>query len=147
MTASTSMLILEHESRRLGELWRSQGEEFLEEQAEIILADVTRLRETYLAGLAAAEAPKVTRSAGTTVIDLRDEDVSGMACSREGHSNIAAVTRCVRCRNVYCASDVVAPEALRGKAICTECALAVAGVHHKRPRPLVAPGRPGRPVS
>ena len=45
MPANAGDIYLEHESRRLGMLWRSQGEEFLQEQAEIIVADVNRLRE------------------------------------------------------------------------------------------------------
>jgi hypothetical protein len=143
MAAKATIIHLEHQSRRLGVLWRSQGEEFLEEQAEIINADIDRLRSSYVSGLRARQA----RTA--PIIDLRDDDVAGMACSRDGHGHIEATARCARCtrcRNAFCDSDVVRPEPMHGDPVCTECALALAGVHHKRARPLVAPGRPGRSV-
>jgi len=140
MPANASKIFLEHESLRLGMLWRSQGEEFLREQAEIITADVNRLRDLYVAGLG-VQAPSRAKAA---VIDLRGEDVSMMGCSRDGHVFVKAAARCSRCRNVFCEDDIVRPKRMRGDAICTECALVMAGVNHNRLRPLVAPGRPGR---
>jgi hypothetical protein len=134
MPAVEDVIQMEYESsERLGVLWRSQGKEFLEEQAAAVLADVERLRESYL-----------ERAEETAVIDLRDWDVTGLACSRVTHGNIAAATRCRNCRQAFCESCVVHPDATDAEALCTECALVLGGVHHKRSRPLVAPGRSGR---
>jgi hypothetical protein len=134
MPAVEEVIHMEYQSsHRLGVLWRSQGQKFLDGQAAAIIDDVDRLRESYV---------KTADQGG--VIDLRDWDVTGMVCSREDHSNVAAATRCTSCRLAYCASCVVRPEATNGEALCTECALILGGIHHKRSRPLVAPGRPGR---
>ena len=136
MPAVEDVIQMEYESsERLGVLWRSQGKEFLEEQAAAVLADVEVLRESYL-----------ERTEAAAVIDLRDWDVTGQACTRATHGDIAAATRCRNCRQAFCESCVVRPEANHGEALCTECALVLGGVHHKRSRPLVAPGRSGRPI-
>jgi hypothetical protein len=138
MPAVEDVIAMEYESsERLGVLWRSQGEAFLEEQAAAVLADVDRLRSSYMKGLEARD---------VDVIDLRDWDVTGVACSREGHGDVEAVVRCTNCRGSVCAQCVVRPEATHGEALCTECALVLGGVHHKRARPVVAPGRPGLPI-
>jgi hypothetical protein len=120
-------------SERLGQLWRSQGQAFLDAQAAELIDDVARLREVY-----------VQRQEEPVIIDLRGEDVAGMACSREGHGAIEAAARCRNCRRPFCASCVVRPDGATGEALCTECALVLGGIHHKRSRPLVAAGRPGR---
>ena len=147
--SATTNVYPEHESRRLGELWRSQGEQFLEEHAETLRADIDRLRDAYVARVTVEKTPARTAdrpARGAPVIDLRNADVSGLACSRDGHGHVEAIGRCIRCRNAFCATDLVPPGATRGGPLCTECALVVAGVHHTRSRPLTAPGRPGRGV-
>src|SRR4051812_5565248 len=132
-----------HPYARVGELWRSQGKAFLDAQAEILIADVDRLRESYLARHVVVQpipGSKARRNP-TTIIDLRDGDVGDVACNKEGHSNRVASARCVKCRYVYCAHCIVRPEAMDGAPICTQCALALTGVSHKRARPLTTPGR------
>jgi hypothetical protein len=135
MPATDDVIHSQDDSERLGTLWRSQGEAFLEEHAAALIADVDRLRQAFVAGLAVAAPP-------APLIDLRDDGVAGMACSR--HGNVSATARCIRCRSTFCAECIVQPEATHGEPLCTECALVAGGVHHKRARPLVAPGRPGR---
>jgi hypothetical protein len=149
---AAEVIHLETQSERLGRLWRSQGEDFLAAQAAELIADVDRLRETYVAHAKHVRPsrrppqplplPRIARAkprAATTTIDLRDDDVSGMACSR--HGNQAAAARCENCRQPFCGECVVRPEATHGPPLCTECALVLGGVHHKKQRPLVAPGR------
>jgi hypothetical protein len=148
MPAKEDVVRPEHESARLGALWRSQGDAFLEQQAEALIADLDRLRQAYVAALDAPApmgspaAPPLRR----TLIDLRDPDVTGLVCTREAHSNVDAAARCLRCGYAFCDGCLVRPEATHGEPLCTECALVMGGVHHKRARPLVAPGRPGRSV-
>ena len=127
-------------------LWRSQGEGFLDEQAAALVADIDRMREAYAEGdESELTSPKPGRKPRRAeVIDLRDEGVSGLACSRESHSNLAAAARCSNCQNAYCADCVVRPEGTDGEALCTECALVLGGVHRKRSPPARRPGRPGR---
>ncbi|MCU1448096.1 MAG: hypothetical protein JWP02_266 [Acidimicrobiales bacterium] len=126
MPAVGDVIQIDYESsERLGVLWRSQGREFLEEQAAAVLADLERLRDASVNG-----------AEETAVIDLRDWDVTGLACRRATHSAIAAATRCRNCRQAFCNSCVVYPEATHGEALCTECALVLGGVHHKRSRPV-----------
>ena len=145
MPAIEQVLILERQSERLGVLWRSQGQAFLDEQAAELLEDVERLRETYLALAEPASAedmrprrrirvPKVIDLHTTKIIDLRDaeREVAGRVCSTEGHSNVAAATKCTRCHEVYCRQCILQSPATRDKALCTECALIVSGVHHKK---------------
>jgi len=146
MPAIEDVMSLEHESERLGLLWRSQGQGFLEEHAAALQADVNRLRDAYIAGsepptVLPRRAPKVRT---TNVIDLRESDVVGMACSNEGHGDIVAAARCSRCHNAFCTRCILQTKATHDRALCTECALIIGGVHHKRVRPLVAPGRAGR---
>ncbi|MBV8297447.1 MAG: hypothetical protein JO085_11455 [Acidimicrobiia bacterium] len=145
MPAIDDLLILERQSERLGVLWRSQGQAFLDEQAAELQEDVERLREAYLARAASSE-PSAQRRPflAPKVIDLRDPEVSGLACSTGGHGHVAAVARCSRCHNVYCDKCILLSQATRGRPLCTECALAVAGVHHKRTRPVAAPARKPR---
>ena len=50
----------------------------------------------------------------------------------------ASKPRCSKCHNVYCDNCILLSQATRGRPLCTECALIVAGVHHKRTRPLVS---------
>jgi hypothetical protein len=147
MSAIDDLLLLEKQSERLGVLWRSQGQEFLDEQAAELQDDVERLRDAYLAGADAEviDVRPTRRPRVAKVIDLRgDHGVSGRACSTADHGNVAAVTRCSRCHDVFCARCILQSEATRGRALCTECALIVSGVHHKRTRPLVAPARKPR---
>ena len=142
MPAIEQVLILERQSERLGVLWRSQGQAFLDEQAAELLEDVERLRETYLAlaepvgeqSRRRIRVPKVIDLHTTKIIDLRDAapDVAGKACSTDGHGNVAADIRCNRCHEVYCRQCILQSQATRDKALCTECALIVSGVHHKR---------------
>ena len=145
MPAIDDPLILERQSERLGVLWRNQGQKFLDEQAVALQQDVDRLRDAYVA---AAE-PEVVdvhskrRHRAAKVIDLREPDVTG-SCSTGGHGDVAAVSRCSQCHDVFCARCILQSEATRGRPLCTECALLVAGVHHKRARPLVAPTRKRR---
>ena len=145
MPAKEDVVRPEHESARLGELWRSQGDAFLEQQADALIADLDRLRQAYVAALdppAPMESPAVPGR--PTLVDLRDPDVTGLVCAREAHSNRDAAARCMRCGNAFCDGCLVRPEATHGEPLCTECALVMGGVHHKPARPLVAPGRPGR---
>ena len=146
MPAIDDLLMLERQSERLGLLWRSQGQDFLDERAAELQDDVERLREAYLAAsvtevvdVGPKRRPRVAR-----VIDLREPEVTGPACSAEGHGNVAAVTRCSRCHDAFCARCILQSEATRGRALCTECALILGGVHHKRTRPLVAQPRKPR---
>ena len=136
------------DSERLGVLWRSQGEAFLQEQAVALHADMDRLRAAYVAGMD-APAPAPTRRnrrsvRAPAVIDLREPDATSMACSAAGHGDVAAAARCRHCRNVFCGRCILQSEATHDEPVCTECALDMGGVHHHRVRPLVAPGRPGR---
>ena len=150
MPVRDEIIHLEQDSQRLGVLWRSQGNEFLAQQAAEIQADVERLRAAYVKR-AAASAPSASPStsskggrklgAAPRTIDLRDTSVAGMACSR--HGNHAASERCRRCNDAFCAACIVRPEATHGEPLCTACALAMGGVRHRRTRPLVAPGRQG----
>ena len=80
------------------------------------------------------------------VIDLRDSkpDVVGRPCSTEGHGGVEADIRCSRCHEAYCARCILNSPATHGKPLCTECALIVSGVHHKRTRPVAATGRSKR---
>jgi hypothetical protein len=145
MPVRGQIMQVEDNAERVGVLWRSRGEEFLAEQAAELAADVERLRGIY-AGEAVAEPPAKSKRRGRresstpdSTIDLRDEDVSGMVCSR--HGTHEAATRCSRCRDVFCSACIVRPEATNGEPLCTGCALVMAGVTHRRARPLVAPGR------
>ena len=145
MPAIDEVLMLERQSERLGVLWRSQGQAFLDEQAIALQEDVERLRDAYLATTEAVadedrpkrrvRVPKVI-DLRPKVIDLRDteNEVTGRACSTEGHGNIAAETRCSCCHEVYCRRCILQSAATHDKALCTECALIVSGVHHKRTR-------------
>ena len=146
MPAIEDVMSLEQESERLGLLWRSQGQEFLEEHAAALQADVNRLREAYIAGSRQPTAlPQRTRKVRTTnVIDLRESDVVGMACSTEGHGDVVAAARCSHCHNAFCTRCILQTRATHDRPLCTECALILGGVHHKRVRPLVAAGRAGR---
>jgi len=138
------LLLLERQSERLGVLWRSQGQDFLDEQAAALQEDVERLRDAYLAR---AEGPTEARAKRRLrvpkVIDLRDPDadVIGRACSTDGHGDVSAVTRCSRCHEAYCQGCILQSTATHDKPLCTECALIVSGVHHKRTRPLAVPAR------
>ncbi|MBV8304790.1 MAG: hypothetical protein JOZ04_11305 [Acidimicrobiia bacterium] len=145
MPAIDDVLILERQSARLGVLWRSQGRAFLDEQAAELQEDVERLREAYLAAAESSE-PSAQRRPflAPKVIDLRDPEVSGLECSTGGHGHVGAVARCSRCRNVYCDTCILLSQATRGHPLCTECALVVAGVHHKRTRPIAGPARKTR---
>jgi len=134
MPAIDDLLMLERQSERLGVLWRSQGQDFLDEQAVALQEDVVRLREAYLAGIdtEVVEVRAKRRPRVPKVIDLREPKVTGRACHTEGHGDIVAVTRCSRCHDVFCARCILQSEVTRGRALCTECALIVSGVHHKR---------------
>jgi hypothetical protein len=134
------------DSERLGVLWRSQGEAFLQEQAVTLQADMDRLRAAYVAGMDATTPPRPHRRfvRAPNVIDLREADVTSMACSAAGHGDVVAAARCTHCRNVFCGRCILQSEATHDEPVCTECALVMGGVHHHRVRPLVAPGRPGR---
>ena len=137
--------IVDHDCRRVSELWRSQGEAFLLEQAEILTADVDRLRAAYMvsAKVTVGSEQSATRES-EVVIDLRDNDLEGVYCCTRGHTFEKAAARCIRCRNAFCADDIVRPDMMHGDAVCAECALILAGVNHKRSRPLVASGRRAR---
>jgi hypothetical protein len=105
------------------------------------------LREAYLAAAESVVVVKVRpkrRPRAAKVIDLREPGVTGRHCQTKGHGDVAAVTRCSRCHDVFCARCILQSEATGGRALCAECALIVAGVHHKRSRPLVAPTRTSR---
>ena len=148
MPSVDEVLMLERQSERLGVLWRSQGQDFLDEQAAALQEDVERLREAYLA-LAkpgSSEARPKRRLRVPKVIDLRDPkpDVVGQACSTEGHGDLEAAIRCSRCHESYCAHCILDSPATHGKPLCTECALIVSGVHHKRTRTAVPVGRSKR---
>src|SRR5437764_1456842 len=76
------------------------------EQAAELAAAVERLRAAYTEGHEAdAAAAPTTKSkkrspvVASPTIDLRDEDVSGMVCSRHGSHPAAA--RCARCREIF----------------------------------------------
>jgi hypothetical protein len=146
MPAIEDVMSLEHESERLGVLWRSQGQTFLEEHAAELEADMKRLRDAYVAGLKpdAVVLQRRRKRWPMNVIDLREPDVAGMACGTEGHGDVVAVARCSRCHDAFCERCILQTEATHDQALCTECALIVGGVHHKRVRPLVAVGRAGR---
>jgi hypothetical protein len=148
MPAIEDLLVLERPSQRLGVLWRSQGQEFLDATATELLEDVERLRDAYISMAAAAAASQPAprrRLRVPRVIDLRepasDPDVSAHACSTDGHGDVVALCRCSRCHDVYCRNCILQSAATHDKPLCTECALIVAGVHHKRARPLVAHAR------
>src|SRR4051794_29398724 len=151
MPAIDDGLMLETQSQRLGQLWRSQGQAFLDEQAIELQEDVTRLRDAYLATVGAD--PVLSRPrrrlhkphAEPEVIDLREsqhpEILPGWVCSTEGHALESAMARCSRCDAIFCRRCILQTEATHGRPLCLECALVAAGVHHKRTRPLVAAGR------
>jgi hypothetical protein len=142
MPATDDGTPVEQEPERLGVLWRSQGDAFIAEQARTVMADVDRLREGDAGvGPASVAAPsrRGRKGRGGDVIDLRDK--ASLACSRDGHGDVAAAERCTRCLNVFCAACVLQSEATHDEPLCTECALVAAGVHHKRLRPTVAHGR------
>ena len=86
------------ECERLGVLWRSQGEAFLQEQAVTLQADMDRLRAAYVANVDATATVHEHRWFGRPpkVIDLRETDVTGTACSTAGHGDVVASTRCTR---------------------------------------------------
>ena len=139
--------LLARQSERLGVLWRSQGQEFLDEQAAVLRADVERLREVYLADAEDVPSPPSPRQRrwllAPKVIDLREPEPvpDGWACTTHGHGDVAATTRCVQCDGVFCSRCVVRLLATNGQPLCKECALIAGGVHHKRPRPLTLSGR------
>ena len=145
----------DHSEERLGRLWRSQGEDFLAEAASELTADVERLRGAYIKRLDAVEPPPIRpapakqakpakgrrrQALPAATIDLRGEDVTGVACARHGIHT--AVSRCSRCHDAFCSLCIVPPAATGSDPLCTWCALRLSGVSH-RPRPLVAPGRMG----
>jgi len=144
MPVRGEIMQVEDEAERVGVLWRSQGETFIAEQAAELAADVERLRAAYTKSheAAAAAAATTTKSKKRSqaspppTIDLRDEDVSGMVCSRHGSHPAAA--RCSRCREIFCSACIVRPD---GDPLCTGCALIMGGVSHRRARPLMVPGR------
>ena len=144
MPVRGEIMQVEDEAERVGVLWRSQGETFIAEQAAELAADVERLRAAYTKGheadaAAAATTTKPKRRSQVSApptIDLRDEDVSGMVCSRHGSHPAAA--RCSRCREIFCSACIVRPD---GDPLCTGCALIMGGVSHRRARPLMVPGR------
>jgi len=146
MPGIDDLLMLERQSERLGLLWRSQGQEFLDEQAVELQDDVDRLREAYLAGFDSdvVDVRPKRRPRVAKVIDLREPDVTGRACGTEGHGDVTAVTRCSRCHDVFCDKCILQSDATHGRALCTECALVISGVHHKRIRPLIASTRKSR---
>jgi hypothetical protein len=146
-------LLIETQSERLGVLWRSQGQTFLDEQAAELQADVERLRVAYLAAVAPAAAPAPASvairprrrllpkpSPKTRVIDLRDTQPSELpanwVCSTDGHPLESAVAQCSRCEGIFCRRCILQAEATHGRALCLKCALVAAGVHHKKSRPL-----------
>jgi len=139
------LLMLEHQSERLGLLWRSQGQNFLDEQAAALQEDVERLRASYLAMAESmpAEARPKRRVRVPRVIDLRDPaaEILDRVCCTDGHGNVAAEISCSRCHDVYCRRCILQSSATRDKPLCTECALVVAGVHHKRTRSAAASAR------
>lgn len=134
------------DSERLGVLWRSQGEAFLQEHAVTLQADMDRLRAASVADEYASAQTRPHRRFwhAPKVIDLREPDVTGMACSTADHGDVVAAARCTHCRNVFCGRCILQSEATHDEPVCTECALVMGGVHHHRVRPLVAPGRAGR---
>ena len=146
MPAYDDLMLLEHQSERLGVLWRSQGQAFLDEKAAELHDDVVRLRDAYIAGTRAGvtDAGAKRRPRVAKVIDLREPGVAGRACSTDGHGDVGAVTRCSRCHDAFCARCILQSAATHGRPLCTECALVAAGVHHKRARPLVAATRKQR---
>ena len=124
---------------RLGLLWRSQGEEFLAEQAAEVIADVDRLRATYLAQARVSTVPKARAKAKADpkpkparTVDLREGEVSGMTCRR--HATRMAADRCGRCRDPFCEECIVRPDPTRGTPLCGGCALVLGGVRHRRAR-------------
>ena len=153
MPAYDDLLMLELQSERLGVLWRSQGQAFLDEQAVELQEDVDRLRAAYLvmaesATVSVIRPKRRTRPAGVIdlrqpdVVDVRDPDIeAGWVCSTDGHWMEAAATRCSSCQAVFCRRCILQSDATHGRPLCMECALVAAGVHHKRIRPLAAPGR------
>jgi hypothetical protein len=142
------VLILERQSERLGLLWRSQGQKFLDEQAAALQDDVERLRASYLvlAESVPADARPKRRVRVPRVIDLRDPapEIVDRVCCTDGHNNVAADTSCSRCHEVYCRRCILQSSATHDKPLCTECALIVSGVHHKRTRPAAASARSKR---
>jgi hypothetical protein len=143
--------LVARQSERLGVLWRSQGQEFLDEQAAVLQDDIERLREAYLANAAEVEAPPAPPRQrrwplAPKVIDLREPEPvpDGFVCTTHGHGDVVATSRCVHCGAVFCSRCVVRLLATQGRPICKECALVAAGVHHKRSRPLTVPGRVSR---
>ena len=139
------VLILERQSERLGVLWRSQGQKFLDEQAVELQEDVERLRATYLAMADAtvAERRPKRRVRAPRIIDLRDPapEIIDRACTTDGHGNVAAEISCSRCHAVYCGRCILQSRATHDKPLCTECALIVSGVHHKKIRTVEAASR------
>jgi|SRR5947209_8177406 len=136
------------DSERLGVLWRSQGEAFLQEQAVMLQADMDRLRAAYVAGMdvSAHTGEHRWRGRAPKVIDLREPDVTSMACSTSGHGDVVAAARCARCRNVFCWRCVLQSEATHDEPICTECALILGGVHGKGVRLLASLARRAQPT-
>ena len=139
------VLILERQSERLGVLWRSQGQKFLDEQAVELQEDVERLRAAYLAKadpVAVEQRPR-RRVRVARVIDLREpaREIIDRACSTDGHGNVAAEITCSRCHDVYCGRCILQSRATHDKPLCTECALIVSGVHHKKVRSVATPAR------
>ncbi len=136
------------QAERLGALWRSQGDVFLEEHAQELQGDINRLRDLYLAGAEPAERPRARprvptlRPSPAKVVDLRRSGVESMDCRT--HGDAAAVALCHRCGSAFCAHCILRSEVTRDQPLCTECALNVSGVHHKRAQPHVVAGRPGR---
>jgi hypothetical protein len=147
MPAYDELLMLETQSERLGHLWRSQGQDFLDEQAAQLQEDVNRLRDAYVTGVPAEPAPGRAMSrmrptpkpkADAKVIDLRQEPeiLPGWICSTDGHALESAVARCSRCHGIFCQRCILQAESTQGRPLCLECALVLGGVHHKRMRPL-----------
>ncbi|MBV8982193.1 MAG: hypothetical protein JO086_14920 [Acidimicrobiia bacterium] len=139
--------LVERESERLGRLWRSQGQEFLDEHAALLQDDIARLRDAYLAEAGKArewspEARAQLRLRLPKVIDLREPEAvpDGLVCTADGHGDVAATSRCARCRAVFCSRCVVRLLATQGEPLCKECALVAAGVHHRRQRRVKAGG-------
>ncbi|MBV8387531.1 MAG: hypothetical protein JOZ68_07890 [Acidimicrobiia bacterium] len=133
--------MLQREPVRLGELWRSQGQEFLDEHAAALQEDVDRLRASYLGDVANASgwSPEVReqlRLRGSKVIDLREPEPvpEGFVCTTDGHSDVMATSRCAHCGATFCSRCVVRLLATQGQPLCKECALVAGGVHHRRPR-------------
>jgi len=136
------------ECERLGVLWRSQGEAFLQEQAVILQADMDRLRAAYVANMDATATVHEHRWFGRPpkVIDLRETDVTGTACSTAGHGDVVASTRCTRCHNAFCQRCILQSEATHDQPFCVECALILGGVHGKGVRVLASIARRGQPT-